>query len=203
MKIWQYPLIVCLFVSGCSFNPFDRPAAATGPVPTAEVEQQLQGLWNRLDKGSPPANKLPVAWSPTYSVLFPSEWPPTPNMIWIRYAYAQGIDMELVDGMRVAAPWARLEQRGSLDTVTIIPLSTHLEPMTVQGSGPIDARTQGVLTRGGVISAACLKLTALPQPNDPATLEMRAYYRTWMQYNGGLVAFIRKNHEKFLAWVNE
>jgi len=201
MKLWPYTSLACLFVSGCSFNPSAGPTIS--PVPTAGVEQQFQELWDRLDKGSPPANKPPVLWNPAYSALFPNEWPPTPATIWVRYAYAQGRDMNLSDGVRVAAPWARLELRGSPATVTIVPLSASLEPVTIQGVTPIDAATQAVLAKGDDVSAYCLQLTALPPPNSPPAAEMRAFYQTWLKYNGALVKLIQPSHEKFLAWLNE
>lgn len=202
MKMWSYTLLACLAVSSCNFNPSVRPAAIT-PVSTAMVEQQLQELWDRLDQGSAPTNKPSIVWSVAYSALFPLEWPPTPATIWIRYAYAQGMDLDLHDGVRVAAPWARLELRGSADEVTIVPLSVKLKPVTIQGVQPIDAATQDVLAKGAEVSAYCLQLTALPQPDSPQNVDMRAFYRTWLRYNGALVELIRPNHEKFLIWLNK
>jgi hypothetical protein len=201
--MWHFTLLACLLLNSCSFNSSTGPAAIIGPVPTAEVEQQLQGLWERLDKGSPPANEPPIAWSPAYSALFPGEWPPTPATTWVRYAYAHGMDVNLHDGVRVATPWARLELHSSPATVTIVPLSTSLEPATIQGVEPIDAATQAVLAKGDEVSAYCPQLTTLPQPNSPATAEMRAFYQTWLKYNGALVKLIQPNHEEFLAWLNE
>ncbi len=203
MKMWFYALLTGLLVSGCSFGPSSGPTATVSPVPTAGVEQQLQGLWDRLDKGSPPTNKLPIAWSPAYSAPFPTEWPPSAATIWVRYAYAQGMDMDLHDAVRVAAPWARLEMRGSQAAVTIIPLSARLEPVSVQGVQPIDAATRAVLAKENDVSAYCLQLTALPEPNSAPAAEMRSFYRTWLKYNGALVNLIRPNHAGFLAWVNE
>lgn len=205
MKMWRYALLACLLVSGFSFNRSAAgPAAMISPVPTPTpgVEQQLKELWDRLDKGSPPANKPPVVWSPAYSALFPSEWPPNQATIWVRYAYAQGMDMDLRDGVRVAAPWARLEMHGSA-TATIVPLSTRLEPTSIQGVSPIDASTRAVLAKANDVSAYCLQLTALPHPNSAPARDMRAFYRTWLKYNGALVKIIQPNHEKFLAWLNE
>jgi hypothetical protein len=204
MKIWFFSLPICLLVIACGFNPFARSAgAAISPVPTTEVAKQFQGLWARLDKGVPPANKLPISWNPSYSVLFPSEWPPTPTTTWVRYAYAQGMDMDLHDGVRVTGPWARLELHGSQSTASIVPLSGTLEAVTIQGVQPIDSATQAVLAGGDDVSAYCLRLTALPQANNPSTDDMRIYYHTWFKYNGAFVDLIRKDHEKFLAWVNE
>ncbi len=203
MRIWPYTLLVCLLVGSCSFNPSTGPAAAVSPVPTAAVEQQLKELWDRLDQGTPPANKLPISWSPAYSALFPTEWPPTPTTVWVRYAYAQGRDMDLSDGVRVAAPWAKLELRGGSSTVNIIPLKASLEPDTTQGVSPVDAATQAVLAKGDEVSAYCLQLTDLPQPNSQPAADMRTFYQTWLKYNGALVELIKPNHEKFLAWLNQ
>ncbi|MBI5030661.1 MAG: hypothetical protein HZB51_09045 [Chloroflexi bacterium] len=219
MNMWHYSLLACLLLSSCSSNsptkptttirPFPtagkttEPTAKINPVPTAGVEQQLQELWNRLDKGTPPANKLPISWKPAYSVLFPGEWPPSATTTWVRYAYAQGMDMDLRDGVRVAAPWAKLEFRGNSDNVTIVPLSAKLEPVTIQGVQPIDAATQAILAKGDAVSTFSLQLTALPQPKNPQLVEMRTFYRTWLKYNGAFVNLIRSNHSKFLEWLND
>lgn len=203
MKMWRYVLLACLIMTSCTSNASTGPAATVSPMPTAQVEQQLQGLWDKLDRGPAPADQLPIAWSPAYSVLFPTEWPPTPATVWVRYAYAQGMDLNLHDGVRVATPWARLELRGGQNTVTLTPLGAKLEPVSVQGVTPLDEAAQAVLVKGDEVSAYCLQLTALPPSNNPQTNAMRAFYQTWLQYNGALVELIRPNHEKFLAWVNE
>jgi hypothetical protein len=203
MKLWYYTLLACLLLSGCSFNASATPAATISPVPTVKVEQQIQALWAQLDQGSAPANKPSLTWRPAYSVLFPNEWPPTPSTTWVRYAYAQGLDLELHDAVRVSAPWAKLELRGNSDTVTIVPLTPKLEPVTTQGVQPIDEATQAALAQEAAVSTYCRQLTALPQPNSPQSTDMRAFYRTWLKYNGALVDLIRSNHAGFLAWVNE
>jgi hypothetical protein len=179
-------------------------AATISPVPTTDVDQHLQTLWKQLDQGTPPANKMPIYWQQADSVLFPSEWPPTANTIWVRYLYAQGVDMEnLADAVRISPPWARVELRGNATTVTIVPLNTRLEPVTTQGMQPIDEATQAVLAKEDAVSVYCLALTALPQSKNPEVSEMRAFYQTWLKYNGALVDLIRSNHEKFLNWINE
>ncbi|MFN8456844.1 MAG: hypothetical protein U0401_19630 [Anaerolineae bacterium] len=48
----------------------------------------------------------------------------------------------------MAAPWAKLELRGSSPTVSIIPLSSNLEPVTTPGVVPLDTATQAVLAKG-------------------------------------------------------
>jgi hypothetical protein len=219
MKMLRFSLLAYLLLNSCSFTSSGKPTATNSPVPTAGkptepmakispvptagVEQQLQDLWNRLDKGAAPTNQMPISWRPAYSVLFPSEWSSTANTTWVRYAYAQGMDIDLRDGVRISAPWARLEFRGNADTVTIVLLSAKLEPMTTQGVQPIDAATQAILAKGDTVSAYCLQLTALPQSNNPQTIEMRTFYRTWLKYNGAFAALVRANHAQFLAWVNE
>ncbi len=218
MKLWRYILLACLLVSGCSSNLSASPTATSSQaptaqigtttairaVPTAEVEQQIKTLWKQLDKGTPPAGKMPISWQQADSVLFPSEWPPTANTIWMRYLYGQGMDMEnLRDAVRISAPWARVELRGNSNTITIVPLNTKLEPVDTQGVQPIDAATQAVLAKEDAVSAYCLSLTALPPANDSHLAEMRTFYRTWLKYNGAVVDLIRSNHATFLAWVNE
>lgn len=203
IKMWRYILLICLLMTSCNPNSSIGPAATVSPIPTVQVKQQLQALWDKLDRGPTPANQLPIAWSPAYSALFPTEWPPTPATVWVRYAYAQRIDLNLHDGVRVAAPWAKLELRGGLNTVILTPLGAKLEPVSTQGVTPLDEAAQAVLATGDEVSAYCLQLTALPQSNNPQTAAMRAFYQTWLQYNGALVELIRPNHEKFLAWLSE
>lgn len=201
--MWRYVLVVCLLVSGCIFDHAAVTSPAVGQSPTPNIDQQLQVLWDHLDKGSSTANKRSLVWSPAYSPLFPAEWPPTSNTAWVRYAYAQAVDMDLRDAVRIAAPWAKVEMRGNPGTAAIVSLRDRLEPMTTQGVQPIGSATQAILAKMSDVSAYCLQLTALPNPNSQPATEMRAFYRTWLKYNGAFVSLIQPNHQKFLAWLNE
>ena len=110
-------------------------------VPLTELSSRLEAMWNTLDQGEVSTDNLPIMWRAAYSPLFPTEWPPTPTTVWVRYAYAYGQDIVLTDGERVAKPWARAELRNGSSTAAIVLLNPKLEPFEVQGVLPLDAET--------------------------------------------------------------
>ena len=117
------PSLICLLVMACS-----APTASPSPLgiqpiasvqPTArsaiyttapEVQGRLDSLWRQFEPNKD------ISWQAAYTPLFASEWPPTPQTIWTRYAFAYGHDLSqpaLVDAQRVARPWARVEFHAS------------------------------------------------------------------------------------------
>lgn len=216
MKMWPFVLLSALLLSGCTgvtpaapsptntpapsaSSPSITPTATPNLVSAADMDQRIKTMWDRLDKTDLLTNKSLVVWKSAYSIWFPSDWSPTPNTTWVRYVYAQGMDLDLRDAVRVAQPWARLESRANV--TTLVPLSTKLENTTVQGVSPLDATSQAVLAQENRIADDCLKLTALPTGTQAT--EIKTFYRTWLKYNGAFATLIRAKHEKFLAWVNE
>jgi hypothetical protein len=138
---------------------------------------------------------------PAYSPLFPTEWPPTPTTQWLRYAYAQGQDVSLADGVHVAKPWAQVEMSGDSATAVIIPLSIKLEPFAIQGVSPLEAESLAVLKQEDQVSTYALSLKDLPEPITDEITAMRAFYQTWLNYNGTIASEIKPNHTAFFEWL--
>src|SRR5512143_706377 len=85
-------------------------AATPAPMQPDQVQSHLDATWKELDKGTA------ILWSPVYSPFFPAEWPPARNTLWVQYAYAQGPEPGLVDGVRIASAWVKVERRHGDDT---------------------------------------------------------------------------------------
>jgi hypothetical protein len=177
-----------------------RQMPTPSSVPLEEAPQHLNALWAQLDQGSG------ITWSAIYSPLFPSEWPPTPKTIWTRYAFAYGREFPnptLADAERVSRPWARLELHPSPTghTATIVPLQSKLEAWEIQGVQPLDQEAFETLKKEALVSDYCLRLTTLPDPDASETAAMRAFYRTWLKYNGAIASEISPHHTNFIAWL--
>jgi hypothetical protein len=71
----------------------------------------------------------------------------------------------------------------------------------VQGVLPLDSQTSTILENEKQVSAYCLKMTELPNPNMPETKEMLAYNQSWFKYNDAFLGLIRANHADFIDWV--
>ncbi len=142
-----------------------------------------------------------TVWKKTESPLFPANWPPTAGTTWVRYTFAYGSNpATLMDGAYVTYPLSKTEWKGGITTTT--DLSNDMTQAAVQGIIPLDSKTSKILENEKQVSAYCLNLTELPDPNMPATKEMLAYYHAWFKYNGAFLGLIRDNHADFIDWVN-
>jgi hypothetical protein len=197
--------LACLGLAACSLNPLivSESASIQAPidVPINELTPRLEAMWDTLDQGEAPPDILPVLWRAAYSPLFPTEWPPTPSTVWVRYAYAYGQDVNLADGARVARPWARAELRGGSSTAAIVPLSPKLEPFEIQGVSPLDAETSALFDKGEQVSTYCLGLQALPNLNTSEAATMRTFYQAWLNYHGAIASVIKPSHAVFFEWI--
>ena len=153
-------------------------------------------------------NALPItsqssdltAWRKVRSPLFPSNWAPTADTVWVRYTFAYGINPnELMDGEYVTKPLSKTECRG--DIVKTIVLSDEMTQAAIQGVIPLDKSTYQLLQNEKPVTGDCVTMTQLPDPNLPETEELIAYYSAWFKYNGAFLEFIRKDHKDFIDWV--
>src|SRR5512134_76535 len=117
-----------------------------------------------------------TVWNEIESPLFPTNWPPTPGMVWVSYTFAYGSNpATLMDGSYVTHPLSKTEWKEGTSTTTI--LSTDMTPASIQGIVPLDNQTRRILENGTKVSEALLKMTELPDLNTPETEEMLAYYQ--------------------------
>jgi hypothetical protein len=150
------------------------------------------------------AAKAPeILWSKIESPLFPDNWPPTSATTWIQYTFAYGRDItNLSDGNYVTNPLSQKEWKEGKIT-TSRELSNNMTRAAVQGVLPMDSKTSQILKNGKQVTAYCLKLTALPDPQFPETKEMLAYYQAWFKYNGAFLDLVREKHSGFIDWVDK
>ena len=148
---------------------------------------------------SPPSG-MPTMWTTTQSPVFPSEWPPTANTQWVRYTFAYGTNpTTLMDGAYVTRPLTRtVVQRDGTDGEATT-LSTVLEDAGIQGVRPLDAASSAALGKGAQVQTQLLSLQAAP--DQAAAVELRTYYRVWVNLNGVIAKSIRPNHAAFFQWI--
>nr|MCZ7662870.1 hypothetical protein [Thermoleophilia bacterium] len=166
-----------------------------------QARAQLEALWEKLQRSE---RRPTLRWSYTLTPPFPGDWPPRPNTHLLFYAYAQGHDMTggLHDGVHIAGPWARIEERAAdRDRARIKILSRDLNHIGVQGVSPI-SREELLAVREEPIRPL---LASLMQPaTDPpaATLgRVRSFYRTWIRENGVIAERLRPFHPAVFEWV--
>jgi hypothetical protein len=141
-----------------------------------------------------------TSWTKTESPLFPANWPPTAETVWVSYTFAYGNNpAALMDGAYVTYPLSKTEWKGGVSTTT--ELSSDMTQAAVQGVILLDSETSAILENEKHVSEYCLKVAGLPDPNTPETKEMLAYYQTWFKYNGAFLGLIRENHADFIDWV--
>ncbi len=141
-----------------------------------------------------------TVWRKVRSPLFPSNWAPTAETVWVRYTFAYGSNpTKLMDGEYVTKPLSKTECRE--DVVKTIELSNEITQAAIQGVTPIDKPTLLLLQNEKPVTGDCVMMTQLPDPNLPETQELLAYYRAWFKYNGAFLDLIRKDHADFIDWV--
>jgi hypothetical protein len=141
-----------------------------------------------------------TVWRKTESPLFPTNWPPTSDTVWVRYTFAYGSNpTKLIDGTYVTYPLSKTEWKGGISTTTV--LSNDMTQAAVQGVLPLDDQTRIIFENEKQVSAYCLNMTESPNPNMPETKEILAYYHAWFKYNDAFLGLIRKNHADFINWV--
>lgn len=150
---------------------------------------------------STPMPSPPIMWRTTQSPVFPNEWPPTSSTTWTRYTFAYGNSPTtmLGDGMYVTRPLTRTAVRRDESEGNVIALSTVRESVGIQGVSPLDAASSAALNKGPQVQARLLQLTMLP--DEAVAVELRDYYRTWINLNGTFVVQIRSEHRDFFDWL--
>ena len=141
-----------------------------------------------------------IVWHKTVSPLLPSDWPPSADTVWTQYTFAYGSNpTTLVDGNYVTQPLSKTDWQNGTSITT--ELSSEMSQAAIQGMVPLDAAAQKILANEQRVGAFARTLTALPDPNAPETIELRAYYQAWFKYNGAFLNLVRQNHTAFIDWV--
>jgi hypothetical protein len=145
------------------------------------TNQKISEEWKNLEKpggGNPPG----IAWQYYVTPAFPVNWPTLVADARVYYVYAQGPDIGsgLVDGIRVAKPWATIrEEPGGKQNFEI--LAAKLEIAGIQGVRPLSP-------------AEIPKISG----NE---IYQHDYYKFWRSNNGVIWELLRPLHPAFCEWV--
>ena len=163
----------------------------------------LDARWSKLAvPASEPTDRPGVCWSWRLSPPLPSEWPPRKESRLVYYAFAEGFDLNIMDGVRVAAPWARLEIPVSGSAPPLLtPLLDSVKELGIQGVRPISADELAKSGGWEPIETVLGKLMAHPDEADRTRERLSAYYCFWSRNNGVISEAIRPYHEKFFDWL--
>jgi hypothetical protein len=186
-------------------NVFIEVPAPGSPESTeyipGQVPYRLDDVWQSVSKGMSPN------WGPEYTPLFPTEWPPQPRTLWIRYAYATGAhakapNTDVLDVIIVGPPWALAEfSAGSDPKARVVLLGNKIEEIGSYDYVPPNADDAASLSNEEAVFNYCLGLTAAPDEGSTEVAQMRAFYNAWLRYNGTIGDLIGPNHRAFLSWV--
>jgi hypothetical protein len=169
------------------------------------ISVSLDAEWKKLNpnSASPPGGPPGRWWTYKISPPFPSVWPPTPDLTLYYYVYANGRDFSggLVDGVYIAAPWARVEVdlKKSTDPKLEI-LSTKIKEIGMQGVRPLSEEEAAVYKLGETAEAYLGSLTHLPDARDRKVFDLRKYYCAWCR-DSGVTEEISPLHEGFIKWL--
>lgn len=163
----------------------------------------LDARWSKLSvPKSPPSDRPGVSWSWRLSPPFPSEWPPRKESRFIYYAFAEGFDLNIMDGVRIGALWAKLEVPVSGDTPPVLTsLLDAVKELGVQGVRPLSAEEMAKSGGSEPIESALGDLMAHPDQACDTRERISAYYCFWSRNNGVISEAIRPRHEKFFDWL--
>ena len=149
-----------------------------------------------------PTTSPDILWRETQSPLFPINWPPTADTVWVRYTFAYGSNpSQLMDGNYVSNLLSKTEWQAGVESTTV--LSKEISQAAIQGVVPLDEETQKILGNESQVSEYILKLTEMPDLQASETQEFLAYYRVWFKYNGAFLKLIRAEHGAFIEWVTQ
>lgn len=140
--------------------------------------------------GGPTKDGPGVMWSYRVAPPLPSDWPMTATSTTVFWVYAAGLDLQLRDGERVAAPWARVDVKAD-GTRTLTVVSQALEVAGTQGVKPISKAEADLVA--GVFQPAALAAGDLGK--------LKAPWAAWLRYNGVIAAKLKPRHPAFFAAV--
>jgi hypothetical protein len=167
------------------------------------LKPALDTAWAKIGRPTAGPHEPPgVCWSWRLSPPFPSEWPLGQESRLVFYAYAEGFDINVMDGVRVAAPWALVEAPVSGGAMLVVtPLADSIRELGIQGVRPLRADEVGSCTAGTSDEEVFATVQASPEESEKARPGLSARYAFWSKYNGVIAEWIRSRNEAFFAWL--
>jgi hypothetical protein len=179
-------------------------AAGSNPTRDDGAGALLDPLWKKVAPQLPTAPP-PFLWQRHLTPPLPLAWPPDGSTVWVRHAYAYGFDPRTsTDGIRVAAPYARLRLDRAGRPVAADPTLPHSSKLElgIQGvfpthppSGAIDPEEIARFER------TALELVRLPAPGSKEEAALVSFYGRWLEREGVIASAVRGEHAGFLQWV--
>jgi len=142
------------------------------------------------------------SWTPAVTPPFPTRWPPERDHLVVRYLYATCFDPQVMDGVRVGAPWGRLEcSGGDRRRPRFVRMAGSIREIGIQGVRPVTKEEMAIYEKSGIAESGLRALVGMPYESDPGTPPLRNYYRAWCGHNGVIVSEIASLHEPFFRWT--
>jgi hypothetical protein len=162
--------------------------AAAAREPVRPFADELDPLWKATGKPDAPAPPG-VSWRYSLTPPLPAAWPLEADGTVVTYVYASGFDAQLRDGERIAAPWARIDQRRGVKA-RVSRLAGRLEIVGVQGVRPI-TRDEAALQQKAFDTADALRRGQLDALAGP--------WCAWLRAHGTIADRLRPLHPAFFG----
>ncbi|UFN50449.1 hypothetical protein LPC08_07480 [Roseomonas sp. OT10] len=172
------------------------PAAGRAPADFPPRPEALFALLDQAWRSLPPESR--GRWQPLLSPPFPARWPPAGRGAVAYEAYAVRIEPGLVDAVRIARPWARVEAAPG-GPPRLLPSGTP-EPLGIQGVRPIRPDDATAPPADPRLATLLASLDALPPEGSEAALVLRRAYCGWRKFNGVIAAVLAEASATFFAW---
>jgi hypothetical protein len=213
LKNWS--TVSIMFVLLCTALPALPGGKSMGQNPhlsktfTQSMKPLIDSEWKKLEPNTSLGRRIDEGlpepyWDYSVSPAFPSVWPPDPNLILVYYVYAHGQSpRSLVDGIYVAAPWARVEVDVKREMSPKFKLlSNKIKEIGIQGVRPLREEEAAIFEKKESAEAFLGNLTTLPDETEKAAAELKKYHCTWAELNGAIVPEIRPLHKEFFKWLH-
>lgn len=161
--------------------------------------------WERLEgrERPGPGGGHGTSWSWRLTPPFPSSWPRADRAGIVCYAYAEGMDATLMDGVRVAAPWATVAlELLAPDAPKLDLLTPCLEELGVQGVWPVSPEELAQGDPGPSVEALLWQAMGSARGADAAKSALAAFYGHWQACNGVIARAVRPRQEAFFHWLS-
>ena len=172
-------------------------------VPRQESEEVIKAWFldalksSPKDMGSRPLHR--VQWMLSYTTWLPSEWPPSPQTVWTRYAYALDVALDGVSG--VSAPFARMERRpGGGEKVAVVSMAEKLKRIATHPVRPHGGWRYTLEDERRILDTALALTRELPQ-GARATQDLVSYFRSWRLGSAEIAAHVTPQHQAFFDWL--
>ena len=171
-------------------------------APRTVKPEEVASLWKSAEKRLP-SYPPPFLWQRRETPPLPLEWPPTAATTWVRHGYAYGFDPRgIADGVRVAAPYARLTLDAAGAVTAVEPAKEEPRELGIQGVKPTNPPS-GAIDGDEVrrLELAAVALRGAPAPGSREESSLVSFYGSWLEREGVIAEAVRPAHRGFYDWI--